>query len=91
MPRCLWLIWLGGARSPRRCGACHMNGTIAHALENEPELRSGAAEVMWRLETTRLSPQRHMRSNDRVERPATMTRPRPDAAHDAPRSARTRC
>jgi hypothetical protein len=29
--------------------------------------------------------------NDRVERPATMTVPRPDAAHDAPLSARTRC
>jgi hypothetical protein len=30
-------------------------------------------------------------SNDRVERPATMPVPRPDAAHDASRSARTRC
>src|SRR5450631_3178769 len=29
--------------------------------------------------------------NDRVERPATMTMPRPDAAHYASRSARTRC
>ena len=32
-----------------------------------------------------------VQSNDRVERPATMTVPRPDAAHHAPRSARTRC
>jgi hypothetical protein len=29
--------------------------------------------------------------NDRVERPATTDVPRPDAAHHAPRSARTRC
>jgi hypothetical protein len=29
--------------------------------------------------------------NDRVERPATMTVPRPEAAYDASRSARTRC
>jgi hypothetical protein len=33
----------------------------------------------------------HLTPNDRVERPATMTVPRPDAAHNAPRSARTRC
>jgi hypothetical protein len=32
-----------------------------------------------------------MTTNDRVERPATMTAQRPDAAHDASRSARTRC
>jgi len=32
-----------------------------------------------------------MTSNDRVERPATMTMPRPDAAHDTSRSARTHC
>src|SRR5450631_2831829 len=32
-----------------------------------------------------------MPHNDRVERPAAMTVPRPDAAHDAPRSAPTRC
>ena len=32
-----------------------------------------------------------MPANDRVERPDTMPVPRPDAAHDAPRSARTRC
>ena len=30
-------------------------------------------------------------SNDPVERPATMTVPRPDAAHHASRPARTRC
>jgi len=33
----------------------------------------------------------NMMSNDRVERPATLPVPRPDAAHDAPRSAPTRC
>ena len=32
-----------------------------------------------------------MMPNDRVERPTTMTVPRPDAAHDASRSARTCC
>ena len=32
-----------------------------------------------------------MTSNDRFERPTTTTVPRPDAAHDAPRSAPTRC
>jgi hypothetical protein len=42
----------------------------------------GARRVNWPL---------HMISNDRVERPATMTVPRPDAAHHATRSARTRC
>ncbi len=32
-----------------------------------------------------------MPSNDQVERPATMTAPRTDAAHHASRSAPTRC
>jgi hypothetical protein len=32
-----------------------------------------------------------MMANDRVERPATMPMPRPDAAHHASRSAPTRC
>jgi hypothetical protein len=35
--------------------------------------------------------ERHAMPNDRVERPATMTVPRTDAAHGASRSARTTC
>src|SRR6185369_14844856 len=34
--------------------------------------------------------QSHLTANDRVERPGTMTVPRPDAAHDVSRSAPTR-
>src|ERR1700680_812653 len=57
---------------------------------------SGEMEVNTKSATTNaatIAPGFHlgMRSNDRVERPSTTAVPRPDAAHDAPRSARTRC
>ncbi len=44
----------------------------------------------WVL-TCQLWAEYSMAANDRVERPTTMTVPRPDAAHDAPRSAPTNC
>jgi hypothetical protein len=54
------------------------------------ELFEYVPNLGWHNPTTRLwtfAMTRPLQPNDRVERPATMTVPRPDAAHSASRSA----
>jgi hypothetical protein len=60
---------------------------VATALPQNSSKRATGDHSFSLVSTPALS----VTSNDRVERPATTAVPRPDAAHDALRSARTRC
>ena len=57
----------------------------------EPKFKLHSRITFPHCVNTSLSPNTTVRPNDRVERPATMTVPRQDAAHDVPRTAPTRC
>jgi hypothetical protein len=72
-------------------------GTGNFAYVTKDGNNTAAITPMFTTKTTEASnsgiagPFSHVLSNDLVQRPATLPMPRPDAAHDGPRSDATRC
>jgi hypothetical protein len=75
-----------GAWLERESATCLTSASDASTASSSAACKELAAEAIATMHQTAT----FMTSNDRVERPATMTVPRPDAAHDVSRSAPTR-